>query len=204
MIAIKPGWSKPAAVLFATDIAVNEKAFGFALAEAAEFGADLILFHAYSSPCEDERERSGPRGLELSAARAQKQQFAAHSQRARDLGIHCRIVVRLGSPAEQILAFLGERRIDRVVMGARAPGPVGKLLLGSVAEAVLRNATVPVYMVGSEVVENNYRHYVARTILCQAVVHESSRVVARFAAELAAKYQAGLDIATGHPPPEQR
>ena len=41
--ATKPGWSRPAAILFATEIPVNEKAFGFALAEAAESGAELIL-----------------------------------------------------------------------------------------------------------------------------------------------------------------
>ena len=191
MASIHPGWSKPAAVLFASDRAVNEKAFGFALAEAAEFGANLILFHAYSTHFGEER-RARPRGLEMSAARDEKQRFEAHAERARELGIHCRVVVRPGAAAEQIVAFLGERRIDRVVMGARTPGPIGKLLVGSVAEAVLRSAGVPVYIVGPEVVEGNYRHYVARSILCSLSAHESSRVVARFGAELAAKYNAGL------------
>jgi len=35
---IKPGWSKPSTVLFASEIPANEKAFAFALAQATEFG----------------------------------------------------------------------------------------------------------------------------------------------------------------------
>ena len=46
---LKPGWSKPSTILFATEIPANEKAFAFALAQAVEFGAKLILFHAYDT-----------------------------------------------------------------------------------------------------------------------------------------------------------
>jgi nucleotide-binding universal stress UspA family protein len=69
-----------------------------------------------------------------------------------------------------------------------------------VAEDVLRNASVPVYIVGPEVVEGNYRHYVARNILCSVSAYESSRVVACFSAELAAKYNAGLILQQAIPP----
>ena len=48
--AIKPGWSKPSTILFASEFPPSDKVFDFALAEAAEFGADLIIFHAYDSP----------------------------------------------------------------------------------------------------------------------------------------------------------
>ena len=43
---VKPGWSKPSNILFAAEIPANEKAFAFALAQATEFSANLILFHA--------------------------------------------------------------------------------------------------------------------------------------------------------------
>ncbi len=188
---IKPGWSRPAAILFASEIPVNEKAFGFALAEAAEFGADLILFHAFDSPDAASSHGSGLR-CDYARCRAERQRLEPLAQRARNLGIHCRIVVRPGLAAEQILLFLRERRIDRVVMGTHSPGPIGKLLVGSVAEAVLRNAPVPVNIVGPEVVEGAYRNFAARTILCSVGAQESSRVVASFAAELAARHLAGL------------
>ena len=43
----KAGWSKPSTILFASEIPANEKAFSFALAQAQEFAADLVIFHAY-------------------------------------------------------------------------------------------------------------------------------------------------------------
>jgi nucleotide-binding universal stress UspA family protein len=75
------------------------------------------------------------------------------AQRVRDAGVECETVVRPGLAADQILTFLREREIDRIVMGTHSPGPIGKLLVGSVAEAVLRNAKVPVFIVGPEVVD---------------------------------------------------
>jgi nucleotide-binding universal stress UspA family protein len=189
---IKPGWSKPATILFASEIPVSEKAFGFAVAEAAEFGADLILFHVYDSAEAVASSSSGPRHYDYAQARAEKHLLEPFAERARDLGIHCRVVVRAGSAADQILTFQGERRIDRIVIGAHSPGPIGKLLVGSVAEAVLRSANVPVNIVGPYVVEGTYRHSAARTILCSADGRGSSRVVAGFAAELAARHKASL------------
>jgi nucleotide-binding universal stress UspA family protein len=61
-----------------------------------------------------------------------------------------------------------------------------------VAEEVLRNSPVPVDIVGPNVVEGAYRHLSARTILCSVGAPESSRVVAQFAAELAAHHKASL------------
>lgn len=199
---IKPGWSKPATILFASEIPVNEKAFSYAVAEAAEFGADLILFHVYDSEEAVASHSPGPRHYDYSRARAEKHLFEPFAERARNLGIHCRTVVRSGSAAEQILTFQGERRIDRIVIGAHSPGPVGKLLVGSVAEAVLRNATVPVNIVGPYVVEGTYRYSAGRTILCSASGQVSGRVVASFAAELAARHKASLILQHVIPPQE--
>jgi nucleotide-binding universal stress UspA family protein len=50
------------------------------------------------------------------------------------------------------------------------------------------------------VVEGAYRHFSARTILCSVDAPESSRVVARFAAELAARHKASLILQHVIPP----
>ncbi len=200
--AIKPGWSKPATILFASEFPVNEKAFGVALAEAIEFSADLVVFHVYDSPPAAALRGAGPRLSTYEISRAQKERFEPFAQRARNLGVRCRIVVRPGHAADQILTLLRERKIDRVVMGARTPGPIGKLLVGSVAEAVLRNASVPVNIVGPYVVDDAYRNLAGRTILCSTCALRSSCVVARFAAELAAKHKASLILQHVIPPQE--
>ena len=190
---IKPGWSKPSTILFASEIPANEKAFAFALAQAKEFGADLILFHAYDTLVVAASETSGIRYYDYAAAaRSEKQHLEPLAERVREAGVQCEVVVRPGLPADQILAFMREREIDRIVMGTHSPGPIGKLLVGSVAEAVLRTAKVPVYIVGPDVVDGSYRNFATRTILCAVSLHEASNVVAAFAAELAAQHNARL------------
>jgi nucleotide-binding universal stress UspA family protein len=192
---LKPGWSKPSTILFATEIPANEKAFSFALAQAIEFCADLIIFHAYDTLVVAASETSGVRYYDYAAAaRAEKQQLEPLAKRVREAELNCEIVVRPGLPADQVLAFSREREVDRIVMGTHSPGPIGKLLVGSVAEAVLRTANVPVYIVGPDVVDGTYRNFATRSILCAASLSESSSLVAAFAAELADQHQARLTL----------
>ena len=190
---LKPGWSKPSTILFASEIPANQKAFAFALAQAREFGSHLILFHAYDTLVVAASETSGIRYYDFAAAaNIEKHHLEPLAERAREAGIECEIVVRPGLPADEILAYAHERKIDRIVMGTHSPGPIGKLLVGSVAEAVLRTANSPVYIVGPDVVDGSYRNFATRTILCAVSLHEASTVVAAFAAELAAQHGARL------------
>lgn len=191
--ALKPEWSRPSTILFASEIPANEKAFSYALAQASEFGADLILFHAYDTLVVAASETSGIRYYDYAAAaRSEMQHLEPMAQRARAAGLRCEVVVRPGLAADQVLAFTREREIDRIVMGTHSPGPIGKLLVGSVAEAVLRTATVPVYIVGPDVVDGHFRNFATRTILCAVSMLDTSVVVATFAAELAAQHNARL------------
>jgi len=191
--ALKPGWNKPSTILFASEIPANEKALNFAVAEAKEFGANLILFHAYDTMVVAASETSGIRYYDYAAAaRAEIEHLQPLADQIREQGVSCEISVRPGLAADQILSFLRECQIDRIVMGTHAPGPVGKLLVGSVAEAVLRSAKIPVCIIGPEVVDGKYRNYATNTILCAVSMNESSETVATFAAELAARHKARL------------
>ena len=150
-------------------------------------------------------ETSGIRYYDYAAAaRAEIKHLEPLAQKARDAGIKCEVVVRPGLAADQILGFLRERHIDRIVMGTHSPGPIGKILVGSVAEAVLRTANVPVFVIGPEVVDGAYRNFATRTILCAVSLIESSFVVANFAAELAAAAPCAPDLAACHPPAGSR
>lgn len=190
---MKPGWSKPSTILFASEIPANHKAFAFALAQAREFGANLILFHAYDTLVVAASETSGIRYYDYAAAaRTEKHQLEPLAQQVREAGVSCEVVVQSGLPADQILAFAREREIDRIVMGTHSPGPIGKLLVGSVAEAVLRTAKAPVFIVGPDVVDGAYRNFSTRTILCAVSMHEASSVVTSFAADLALQHHARL------------
>jgi len=49
-----------------------------------------------------------------------------------------------GSPSREIVRFAEECDVDAIVMGTHGRGGIDRLLLGSVAERVVRAATVPV------------------------------------------------------------
>ena len=190
---MKPEWSKPSTILFASEIPANPKAFAYALAQAREFGSNLILFHVYDTLVVAASETSGIRYYDYAAAAlAEKSLLEPMARKVRDAGVTCEIVVRPGLPADQILAFTREREIDRIIMGTHSPGPIGKLLVGSVAEAVLRTARVPVCIIGPDTVDGEYRSFGTRTILCAVSMQEASHTVAEFAAELAAQHNARL------------
>jgi len=81
--ALKPEWSTPATILFATEVPSNEKAFSYALAQAVEFGAELILFHAYDTLVVSASETSGIRYYDYAAAaRAEVQHLEPLAARA--------------------------------------------------------------------------------------------------------------------------
>lgn len=65
--------------------------------------------------------------------------------------------IHTGEPQDAILEYAATRDVDAIVMGTRGRSGVGRLLLGSVTEAVVRDAEVPVLVVrGAAEVERQY------------------------------------------------
>lgn len=62
-------------------------------------------------------------------------------------GVDVTFQVRQGRPDEEILAVARERGADLIAMATHGRTGLGRLLFGSVAEAVLRHATVPVFLI---------------------------------------------------------
>lgn len=54
---------------------------------------------------------------------------------------------RVGSPHSEIVRYAAAQRIDLIVLGTHGRGPLSHMLLGSVAERVVRTATCPVLTV---------------------------------------------------------
>ncbi len=54
---------------------------------------------------------------------------------------------RYGRPRNEIVEYLRDEPVDQVVMGSHNQGSVSRLILGSVAEAVVRRSPVPVTIV---------------------------------------------------------
>jgi nucleotide-binding universal stress UspA family protein len=82
--------------------------------------------------------------VRIDAARRQVEAAAAALERA---GWRARGVVRTGVPLAELLAAVRAAQADLLVLGARGAGAVTHFLLGSVAEAALKQAPVEVLIV---------------------------------------------------------
>ncbi|EMA37344.1 universal stress protein [Halobiforma nitratireducens] len=71
-------------------------------------------------------------------------------ERATDRGLVLETEVRTGVPVREILEYADEIGADAVVMGTRGRGGVGRLMLGSVADGVMRHGDQDVLVVGEE------------------------------------------------------
>jgi len=67
--------------------------------------------------------------------------------RGRERGIDVSFLVWTGDPGDQIVAAAEAEGADMIVVGSHGRGTVGRLLLGSVSEHVVRNAGCPVLVV---------------------------------------------------------
>lgn len=68
-------------------------------------------------------------------------------ERAADRGITVTTEVLTGKPARSIVEYVGENDIDHVVIGSHGRSGVSRVLLGSVAETVVRRSPVPVTVI---------------------------------------------------------
>ena len=68
-------------------------------------------------------------------------------ERGREEGIEVSFLVWTGDPGDMIIEAAEAEHADMVLVGSHGRGPVGRLLLGSVSEFVVRNAPCPVLVV---------------------------------------------------------
>lgn len=73
--------------------------------------------------------------------------FADIEQRASEHGVAVEHAVEVGKPSRVIVDFAEEHDIDHIVMGSHGRQGVSRILLGSVAETVMRRSPVPVTVV---------------------------------------------------------
>lgn len=81
------------------------------------------------------------------ARRADAEEYlAALAVELRARGVRVQCQVRRGEPADEIAAAAREARADMIAMTTHGRSGLSRLLFGSVAEAVLRKAELPVFL----------------------------------------------------------
>jgi len=129
-------------ILYATDFSsYSNQAYFHAVALAENHGASLSILYVYTpgSPMPDIR---GRREADRQYWRDQLEQI-----RPVDSSISVRHVFREGDPATEIIRFAAEAGSDLIVMGTHGRTGLERLLLGSVAEKVMRDAPCSVLVV---------------------------------------------------------
>jgi nucleotide-binding universal stress UspA family protein len=130
-------------ILHPTDFSEHSRfAFQTACLLAHECGARLIVLHVVEPPVTI----TGTTALPLIADELPLADAGKHLHRLRpsdpDLVVEYQLAV--GYPAEMIVRVAREQAVDLIVMGTHGRRGFGHLLMGSVAEQVLREATCPV------------------------------------------------------------
>jgi nucleotide-binding universal stress UspA family protein len=130
--------------------AVAEAALAPARALAAELGSEVLLLRVVEPPAPlaapDYLAASGyDASAELAAAESYLKQVATDWRTA---GLHPEIVTAVGYPPTLIPIIAHEKGADLVVMATHGRSGVARLVLGSVATAVLQRSSVPVLLAG--------------------------------------------------------
>jgi nucleotide-binding universal stress UspA family protein len=130
-------------VLVATDFsAASKKAVLYANSIARRHGSKLFMANVVTSRSES----ALMDGWRAGQTEITEQLLADHLD-----GIQHELIVRSGDIWEVLSHLINEKKIDLVVVGTRGRTGVRKLILGSVAEKIFRQARCPVLIVGPNI-----------------------------------------------------
>lgn len=137
-------------LLHATDFSpASRRAFLEALRLAKQDRARLCVLHVMTPPSPFVGDRLPPSYLELMAGarRDAERQLATRVDHARKAGARAEGMLTEGRPSDVILRTARRQRPDMIVIGTHGRTGLGRMLMGSVAEEVLRQARLPVLTV---------------------------------------------------------
>ena len=180
-------------ILFATDFEASaSRALPFAVALADRYGAKFYAAHvippgAYAL--------ARPESIALTL-----EELQAHASRTlnqiidplRQHGQCCGTLLGCGDIIAVLVEFVRNHGVDLVVVGTSSRGGLGKVLLGSTAEEIIRVAPCPVLTVGPHVTAE--ASVGIRSIVCATDFSLGSLRAAEFAVSLAHEYQADLTL----------
>ena len=121
-------------------------------------------------------------------------------------GFPHRTYIRHGKVCEGLSEIIGEQRIDLLIAGTHGHTGLGKLVMGSVAEEIFRQAACPVLTVGPRVAstqrvrESRHDHELLplqikfRQIFCASDFNPESAQTVSYAVSLAREFQARLTL----------
>jgi len=137
-------------VLFATDFSKHSnEALPFVLSIARKYGSTISAVHVITSPLGEFTPT-----IEMQAIAAQALREAEEGMKglnARLQGVSHEAIIRRGDICDELAEIVNQKGIDLIVVGTHGRAGVSKILMGSVAERIFRQATCPVLTIGPNV-----------------------------------------------------
>jgi nucleotide-binding universal stress UspA family protein len=178
-------------ILFATDFSdASMGALHYATQLARCFSSKVLLVHVVDPARSASAARQATPSLSelISSAEDELERI---SMALDSDGVHCAMIVRAGGIRETIMALIGEREVDLVVIGTRGIAHKNQDRFGSVAEVLLRAAPCPVLTVGDFVRQDAFDNTHCRTILFPTDFSEKPDAAALEYAELLTRHLSG-------------
>lgn len=142
-------------ILVGTDFSENSaQAFAFASKMARNFDARLFLLHfvddvgAFAAEMDSEADSVGGSDVERAERAAQKRLMKM--KRESEIAARITPATGVGSPGSGLCRYAEDADIDLIVMGTHGRTGLTRMMLGSVAEHVVRLAPCPVLTIPSE------------------------------------------------------
>ncbi len=178
-------------ILFATDFSTaSDAAAPIAIEIAQRYGAKVYGVHVNRF---DDYTAAAPNAWAAMAEAAEKE-TKEDAGRLNGLlqGIEHEVVISEGNIWEVVSNLIKEKEIDLVVLGTRGRTGLGKTILGSVAEQILRQSPCPVLTVGPHVNLWSDEYAKMREILYATDLAADFPIAAPYAVSLAHENQAHL------------
>jgi nucleotide-binding universal stress UspA family protein len=124
----------------------SDAAVTYGIALARNFHAQLYFLNV-SDQAQSDMETEFPLGLDSAVQDAARERLLKIVTPQEQTQLRPEFTIRSGSPSAEIVRYANENNVDLIVMGTHGRGFVGHVVLGSVAEKVVRTAPCPVLTV---------------------------------------------------------
>lgn len=126
----------------------SRAALNYAITLAQDFGGLLMVLHVLDPLLAAGRlESARLRQLKSSSRREAEEQLQALRPELVQSGVRTQLFLRSGPATDIIVAFAVAKKADLIIMGSQGRTGLRRLLIGSVAERVVRHASCPVLVV---------------------------------------------------------
>lgn len=140
-------------ILVGTDFSeIAEHAVDQSVDLARQLGASLVVLHAYEPPVFNFPDGIvvAPQDTVQEVAKAATERLAECVARRRERQVPIESVLKMGIPWEEINSVAAHENADLIVVGTHGRRGFSRMLLGSVAERLLRNAVRPLLVVRAD------------------------------------------------------